>query len=83
MPLFFLSMWKLGKFEIDSKVVLGPMAGITFRSYREFMSRFGFGVCITEMVSDMGLIYQNKETESYVVFEKDQVITGEIGRAHV
>ena len=47
-------MWKLKNFEINSKVVLGPMAGITFRSYREFMSRFGFGVCITEMVSDMG-----------------------------
>jgi nifR3 family TIM-barrel protein len=28
------------------------------------------------MVSDMGLIYENKETEGYVKFEKDNVLTG-------
>ena len=69
-------MWKLKDFEINSKVVLGPMAGITFRSYREFMSRFGFGVCITEMVSDMGLIYGNEETSTYIDFQKGDYLTG-------
>ena len=69
-------MWKLKDFEIDSKVVLAPMAGITFKSYRDFMSRFGFGVCITEMVSDMGLIYGNKETQEYVDFKKGDYLTG-------
>ena len=33
-------------------------------------------VCVSEMVSDMGLIYQNKETESYVKYQKDGVLTG-------
>ena len=69
-------MWKLKNLEINSKVVLGPMAGITFRSYREFMSRFGFGVCITEMVSDMGLIYGNEETSTYIDFQKGDYLTG-------
>lgn len=69
-------MWKLGNYQIESKVVLGPMAGITFKSYREFMSQFGFGVCLTEMVSDMGLIYGNKETEEYVSFKKGNYLTG-------
>ena len=69
-------MWKLGNYQIESKVVLGPMAGITFKSYREFMSQFGFGVCVTEMVSDMGLIYGNKETEEYVSFKKENYLTG-------
>lgn len=69
-------MWKLGNYHIESKVVLGPMAGITFKSYREFMSQFGFGVCVTEMVSDMGLIYGNKETEEYVSFKKGNYLTG-------
>lgn len=69
-------MWKLGNYQIESKVVLGPMAGITFKSYREFMSQFGFGVCVTEMVSDMGLIYGNKETEEYVSFKKGNYLTG-------
>ena len=53
------------------------MAGITFKSYREYMSEFGFGLCITEMVSDAGLIYGNKETREYIEFGKsDKYLTG-------
>ena len=69
-------MWKLGNFEIKGKVVLAPMAGITSEGYRKYLNSFGVDICVTEMVSDMGLIYQNKETESYVKFQKDNVITG-------
>ena len=69
-------MWKLGNFEIKGKVVLAPMAGITSEGYRKYLNSFGADICVTEMVSDMGLIYQNKETESYVKFEKDNVLTG-------
>lgn len=68
-------MWKIGKYEINSKVVLAPMAGITSYGYRKFMSNFGFGVSFSEMVSDMGLIYQNNETRSYVDFPND-ILTG-------
>jgi nifR3 family TIM-barrel protein len=69
-------MWKLGNFEIKGKVVLAPMAGITSEGYRKYLNSFGVDICVTEMVSDMGLIYQNKETESYVKFQKDNVLTG-------
>ena len=69
-------MWKLGNLEIKGKVVLAPMAGITSRGYRKYLNSFGVDICVTEMVSDMGLIYQNKETEGYVAFDKDQTITG-------
>ena len=69
-------MWKLGSFEIKGKIVLAPMAGITSEGYRKYLNSFGVDICVTEMVSDMGLIYGNKETESYVKFEKDKVLTG-------
>ena len=69
-------MWKLGKFDIKGKVVLAPMAGYTSGGYRKYLNSFGVDICVTEMVSDMGLIYQNKETESYVKFKKDNVLTG-------
>ena len=69
-------MWKLGNFEIKGKVVLAPMAGITSRGYRKYLNSFGVDICVTEMVSDMGLIYQNRETEDYVAFEKDGVLAG-------
>ena len=69
-------MWKLGKFVIEGKVVLAPMAGVTSEGYRKYLTTFGVDICVSEMVSDMGLIYQNKETESYVKYQKDNVLTG-------
>ena len=69
-------MWKLGEFDIKGKVVLAPMAGYTSEGYRKYLNSFGVDICVTEMVSDMGLIYKNKETETYVKFEKDNVLTG-------
>ena len=69
-------MWKLGDIDIKGKVVLAPMAGITSEGYRKYLNSFGVDVCVSEMVSDMGLIYQNKETETYVKFEKDSALTG-------
>ena len=69
-------MWKIGHIEINSKVVLAPMAGITFSSYRKFYTPFGVGVSVTEMVSDMGLIYGNEETYSYIDYEKEVIPTG-------
>lgn len=69
-------MWKLGNIEIKGKVVLAPMAGITTHGYRKFMIPFGVDVAYSEMVSDMGLIYENKETEGYVKFEKESCPVG-------
>ncbi|MGM9858453.1 MAG: tRNA dihydrouridine synthase DusB [Bacilli bacterium] len=51
---------------IESNVILAPMAGITNLAYREFMKKFGVGISYTEMVSDCGLIYKNKETYRYL-----------------
>lgn len=69
-------MFKIGNIEIQNKVILAPMAGITSFGYRKFMAQFGPGCCVTEMVSDMGLIYGNKETKTYVEFEKLNIPTG-------
>ena len=69
-------MFKFGNFEIKDKAILAPMAGITSPGYRLFMSSFGPGYMVTEMVSDMGLIYDNEETKSYVMFEKLDIPVG-------
>ena len=53
---------KIGTKEIKGKVVLAPMAGITSYGYRKFFEQFDIGFSYTEMVSDMGTIYGNKET---------------------
>ena len=59
-------MWKIADIEIKSHVVLAPMAGITFLSYRDFMKPFGVGLSVSEMVSDCGLIYNNQLTLDYI-----------------
>ena len=69
-------MWKLGNYEIKGKVVLAPMAGFTSEGYRKYLNSFGVDVCVTEMVSDMGLIYGNQETKNYVTYSKDKALTG-------
>lgn len=65
-------MWKIGKVEIKSKVVLAPMAGITSLAYRNFMKKFGVGLTVTEMVSDCGLIYGNDKTIEYLKTTEDE-----------
>ncbi len=54
------------------KVVLAPLAGYTFYSYRKFMKPFGVNFSYTEMVSDMGLLYGNEETVSYLKTDKKE-----------
>lgn len=65
-------MWKIGNIEIDGHVVLGPMAGYTNVAFRKFNKKFGVSVVYTEMVSDCGLIYRNKETYRYLEIDKDE-----------
>lgn len=69
-------MLKIGNLEIKGKVMLAPMAGITSSGYRDFMIPFGVDICVTEMVSDMGLIYGNDETSNYIHFQKTICPTG-------
>lgn len=69
-------MWKLGNIEIKGKVLLAPMAGYTCSGYRRFMKKFGADICVTEMVSDMGLIYGNKETFSYLEAKEEELPLG-------
>ena len=59
-------MFKIGNVEINGKVVLAPMAGVTSLGYRNFMKPFGVALTVTEMVSDCGLIYDNKKTIDYL-----------------
>ena len=59
-------MFKIGNIEIKGKVVLAPMAGVTSLAYRNFMKPFGVDLVVSEMVSDCGLIYENKKTLDYI-----------------
>ena len=66
-------MFKIGdNIQVKGKVVLAPMAGVTFYAYRKFMASFGVSLFYSEMVSDCGLIYENKETYKYLKTDKEE-----------
>lgn len=63
---------KIGNIEFQGNVILAPMAGITNIAYREYMKKFGVALTYTEMVSDCGLIYENKVTYKYLEISKSE-----------
>ncbi|SHG44563.1 tRNA-U20-dihydrouridine synthase [Thermosyntropha lipolytica DSM 11003] len=55
-------MFKIGKVEIKNRVVAAPLAGVTDKAFRIIIKSFGCGLVFTEMISDMGLLYEQEKT---------------------
>ena len=54
--------WKIGNVEINNRVVLAPMAGISDSAFRTICKEFGVGLVVAEMVSDKAIYYNSKKT---------------------
>jgi len=52
----------IGNIEINSKLALAPMAGVTDLAFRTICRQFGAGLTYTEMVSAKALVYQDGKT---------------------
>ncbi len=59
-------MYKFAGIELEGKVLLAPMAGVTNLTYRRFMKPYGVALSYSEMISDCGLCYGNKQTMEYI-----------------
>lgn len=57
-------MWKIGNVEIKNRIVFAPMAGISNESFRHIIKSMGAGLIYSEMISNMGIIYNSKNTLS-------------------
>jgi nifR3 family TIM-barrel protein len=55
-------MWKIGNLKINNRIVFAPMAGISNISYRKIIKEMGAGLIYSEMISNMGIVYNNKKT---------------------
>jgi len=55
-------MLKIGNITIRNRVVAAPLAGVTDKAFRLILKSFGCGLVYTEMISDKGLIYQQRRT---------------------
>ena len=53
---------KLGNLEIDTPLVLAPMAGVTDWAFRSICAEMGASITVTEMVSSRALVYKDKKS---------------------
>jgi len=55
-------VFKIGNLALENRVVAAPLAGITDRAFRMILKSMGCGLVFTEMVSDMGLLYNSSKS---------------------
>lgn len=53
---------RLGNYEIENPLVLGPMAGVTDWAFRTVCAQLGANITVTEMVSSRALVYKDKKS---------------------
>jgi nifR3 family TIM-barrel protein len=52
----------IGNIELDSPIVLAPMAGVTNTAYKEIVRELGAGLICSEMVNDKAILHGNQRT---------------------
>lgn len=65
-------MVTIGSVKIDSRLALGPMAGVTDMAFRTICREQGAGLTITEMVSAKALCYQDKKSIPLLQLGQDE-----------
>ena len=65
-------MRKIKDIELKNPFILAPMAGITNSIFRSICHEFGASLVYSEMISDKGLLYDNKNTTKLLYFEDEE-----------
>ena len=53
---------RLGNYEIEKPLILGPMAGVTDWAFRTVCAELGANITVTEMVSSRALVYKDQKS---------------------
>jgi len=61
-----------GNVEINTRLALAPMAGVTDLAYRSICRQLGAGLTYTEMISAKALVYQDSKTLSLLELDKNE-----------
>ena len=62
----------IGSLDLDRRVFMAPMAGISTAAFRRSVRRWGAGLVFTEMISSYGVHYQNRRTLEYLACATDE-----------
>src|SRR3954464_6449041 len=52
----------IGPFELKNNLIVGPMAGVTDRPFRQLCKTFGAGLAVSEMVASNSLLWGSEKT---------------------
>ncbi|GAB6179166.1 tRNA dihydrouridine synthase DusB [Desulfotomaculum defluvii] len=63
---------QIGSIELANNVIAAPMAGVTDRAFRIIAREQGCGLTVTEMVSDLALLYANPRTYRMLDFRGEK-----------
>lgn len=69
---------RLGKFELNNPLFLGPMAGVTDWAFRTVCAELGADVTVTEMVSSRALVYQDKKSRALLKKNESSICGAQI-----
>jgi len=67
-----MCMLKIGNVEIENRIVMAPMAGITNVAFRKIIKEFKAGLVVSEMVSDKALCYGNQKTIDMLTIDEEE-----------
>jgi nifR3 family TIM-barrel protein len=62
----------VGGLELDRRLFMAPMAGLTTPAFRRSVRRWGAGLVFTEMISAYGVHYDNRRTLDYFRHGEDE-----------
>ena len=65
-------MWKIKNVEINGKIVVAPMAGISNMTFRRICKSMGASLVVAEMVSDKAITYGNEKTFELLRMNDDE-----------
>ena len=54
---------RIGPYQINNRLILAPMAGVTDLPFRQLCKRLGAGMAVSEMVSSNSLLWGSKKTQ--------------------
>ena len=60
-------MVKIGELELNGRLFLAPMAGVTDAAFRLLCRKHGAALCTTEMISSKALMYQDAKTRTLLL----------------
>ncbi len=64
--------WNIASIELENPVVLAPMAGYTDSPYRRICRRFGAGLVYSDLISSLGICFNNEKTMHMLEFDPEE-----------